>query len=90
MSERFHRVSTALHDVVEGRAVVVDGPSQQIVTLNEVGSLIWEELDEPRSLDDLVEVCSSHYPEVPTATLESDIAEFLESARLQRLINIAP
>ena len=86
MSELFRRVSSALHDIVEGQAVVVDGPSQQIVTLNEVGSLIWEELDQPRSLDDLVTVCSSQYPDVSTATLATDIEEFLRSAQAQRLI----
>jgi hypothetical protein len=51
-----------------------------VITLNETGAFIWEQLGEERSLDELVEAVSQEF-DVETDQARKDIEDFLENLR---------
>ncbi|MEM9610407.1 MAG: PqqD family protein [Actinomycetota bacterium] len=58
--------------------ILVDGAGTKMITLNELGGLIWNHLDRQRSLDDVVDACAAEYPSVPRDTLTADVTAFLD------------
>jgi hypothetical protein len=51
-----------------------------VITLNETGAFIWEQLGEERSLDELVEAVSQEFDVEPDQA-RKDIEDFLEDLR---------
>lgn len=51
-----------------------------IMTLNEVGSLIWRSLEKNMSKDEILKLILDEY-EIDEATANSDLEEFLETIR---------
>ena len=62
---------------VEGESIRVDHNGATMITLNHLGGLLWDQLAESRSLDDLVDWCEARYPDVGRETLEKDASAFL-------------
>ena len=65
-------------DVVEDRAVLVDPAGQELITLNSVGTLVWDALDGRRGVPELCRVVSDQYPSTPAAQVEADVRSFLD------------
>lgn len=58
-----------------------------LVTLNELGSFIWEHMDSARDLDDLVNMILEEY-EVDAATAKTDAQEFLDLLSQQHMAEL--
>ncbi|HEV3450587.1 MAG TPA: PqqD family protein [Acidimicrobiia bacterium] len=65
-------------DLVEDRAVLVDPAGTELITLNAVGTLVWDALDGRRDLPDLCRVVLDRYPSMPAAQVEADVRSFLD------------
>lgn len=71
------RSADAYFEVVDDKAVIVDPAGAELLTLNRVGTVVWHALDGERDEAALVEQLAVRYPDVPRATLTTDLRKFL-------------
>lgn len=57
--------------------VILNRADTKYYTVNEVGKLLWDSLDTPRTVDDLCAIVQSEY-EVERAECEGDVLAFVE------------
>jgi hypothetical protein len=70
-------------------AILLDAASGEYVQINDVGALIWEALDVPAVLDDVIaRVCARFDDAPPDAAAE--VTEFLQSLVDRRFIVTSP
>ncbi|HEV7524953.1 MAG TPA: PqqD family protein [Acidimicrobiia bacterium] len=69
---------------VDVKVMLIDQASNELVTLNQVGSLVWKALaSEPTSVSALAEIVTAEFPEVGLAQATTDVEAFIEElARL--------
>ncbi len=63
--------------VIEGEAIIFTPEDSMIHSLNEVGTRIWELLEEEKTIDEIVSVICEEF-EVEKDKAEQDIDEFIE------------
>ena len=73
-------------EVVDGQAILVPPSGQEIITLNAVGTLIWDALDHPRDLDELLEYLLERVSGVERDELTRDVEAFLRELQASELI----
>ncbi len=83
---RYTRSNQMTWDVTDDRAIILDASGAQLITLNAVGTILWEYLDEPRTSNELVEHLSDRFSEVSRDDIRVDVDDFLESLVDQRLL----
>ncbi len=82
----FRRSSDVTYEVVEGRAVLVDGAGTELITLNPVGTLVWKALDGEQDAAALAERLVGRFEGVTPDQLETDIVEFLSELASSSLV----
>ena len=81
----WQRSPRVVYEVVDGEAVLVDPEGKELLTLNPVGTLVWEELDGRRGPAELAAALIGRFDGVTEPEIERDIEAFLaevESAGL--------
>ena len=73
-------------EVVDGRAVLVPPSGQEIITLNVVGTLIWNALDTARDVESLTECLLDQLTDVEPDELTRDVRAFLRDLQENDLI----
>jgi predicted thioredoxin/glutaredoxin len=73
----FERAGDVTSEVFDGIAVLVDPRTVEMVTLNRVGSLVWQELDSAKTVNQLVAAILPSVAGTTADELERDIATFL-------------
>jgi hypothetical protein len=63
--------------IIDKEAVIVILDKQQTIVLNEVGSRIWEIIDEKKSVDDFARTVASEF-DITYDEATKDIVEFIE------------
>jgi len=71
------RSPEVVFEVLDGRAVLVDPSGSELITLNPVGTLVWEALDEERNLDQVVDHLLPQFVGVERPELHADVSGFL-------------
>lgn len=84
---RVWRSDDVLFEVVDGTALLVDPNGRELFTLNVVGSMVWEALDEHHDVGALAEHLGPRLDGVGRATLETDISAFLDELRTAGLVD---
>jgi Coenzyme PQQ synthesis protein D (PqqD) len=85
----FRVTSGVLWEQVDVKVMLIDSASSELVTLNPVGSLVWQAMAaKPETLSDLVEVVVNAFPELDPAQASADVEAFLEE--LLRLGFVSP
>ena len=88
---RFRRVDGVFFEVTGDRAVLLDSSGTELITLNPVGTVVWQTLDRPRSAAEVAEHLHANFPDVPKAQLLDDAEHFLvELAEAQLVTDDAP
>ncbi len=64
-------------EVTGDRAVLLDPSGKELITLNPVGTVVWQLLDEPRDVGEVAAALATSFPAVPVAKLEEDATRFL-------------
>jgi hypothetical protein len=78
-------------DVIDGKAVLVDPAGSEIITLNALGTQVWDALDGTRDVDELCHSIGDRYPDVPAEQIDGDVRRFLgELTRLGLLSEPTP
>ena len=75
----YRRASGVTYEMSGERAVILDAAGSVMTTLNEVGSVIWRELDGERDAKTLASDLAPKFEGVDTETLEADIDDFAAS-----------
>ncbi len=60
--------------------VVVDRFGAKMFTLNTVGGLLWNRVEQPCTADELVGVLQERWPDIGETKLRSDVDVFVSSA----------
>ena len=69
------------YEVIEGQAVVIDPEGRELITLNEIGTRIWEHLDGQRGVSNLVDELWPNFEGVSREEFESDVVAYLDELR---------
>ena len=85
-SSQFSRAGAVVSERAGDRFVLLDAAGTELITLNPVGSLVWDELSEPRSVAALVGSLSVHFSNVPEARLRADVERFLAELEEAELV----
>ena len=70
------RIDGVLDSSVDDERVVLDTDSEIYYGLNEVGAHLWEQLEKPRSVDELVTSTAEEF-DVATSECREDVRSFL-------------
>lgn len=70
--------SSVVFEVVDGRAVLVDPSGSELITLNPVGSMIWNALAAPTDADAIANQLLPEFEDVTREQLHDDIVAFIE------------
>lgn len=70
---------------LEGEAVILDLASGTYFGLNEVGTRVWQMIDEGRDTAQIVDVVAAEY-QADRATIAQDVAKLIDSLSARRLI----
>lgn len=73
----YKRMAGLPWQMIDDKAVIIDPQSQKVHELNEVGSVIWQNLDGVQDIHALSEMLKNDF-ECETAMVSSDILEFCE------------
>lgn len=77
----------AVHAVeMDGELVMMGQEQGEYVALREVAASIWRLLEEPRTLDDLVDAVCHEY-QVAVEDCRPDVVAFLDDLRVRRLVS---
>ena len=76
-TSRVARVPDAIAAVVDGQTVILSPLDYSYHALDPVGARVWELLDQPRSLDDLVADLMAEY-DVTDEQCRADVVPFLD------------
>jgi coenzyme PQQ synthesis protein D (PqqD) len=86
---QFQRASGVMHELLDGHAVLLDPDAVRMLTLNPVGTLVWELLDEDRTCAELVTLLTPKVRGVTAEQLEADVRSFLDELVEARVVVIA-
>lgn len=76
-----------LAEVIDDRAVLVGPAGREVVTLNPVGTIVWDALADASTIDELVGVLAEHFPDVDQAQLVRDVRTFVDELDGQGLVD---
>lgn len=80
------RSDTVVASEADGVVSMMHLTTGQVHDLSGVGRLIWESLDEPRSVAELVAVVCERHPNVDRNDIRRDLLSFLDDLRAAALI----
>ena len=81
--------SNAISTDLEGEAVILDTAASEYYSLNEVGTRIWTLLQEPRTLEEIVDALLEEYS-VDRDRCEKDARALLDEMVDMDLIDVQP
>ena len=75
---QFRRAEGVVYDELDGHAMLLDRDAVRMLTLNRVGTLVWNLLDEDRTCAELTALLLPKVRGVTVEQLEIDVASFLD------------
>ena len=74
---RYRRVDGVLHQVVDGRAMLIPPAGDEVIVLNPTGSAVWDALSEAGDVESLTVTLQGAHPSVAADAIRSDVTTFL-------------
>ena len=74
---QFRRATGVVYNELDGHAVLLDRGAVRMLTLNPVGTLVWDLLDDARTCAELTTLLLPKVRGVTPEQLEVDVASFL-------------
>jgi hypothetical protein len=81
------RAGAVTYEVIDGQAVLIDPDGVELITLNQVGTRIWEALDGRRGASELANDLLPSFMGVSRDQLERDTTAFLTELREAGLLD---
>jgi hypothetical protein len=73
-------------EIVDGRAILIDGKGTELITLNPIGTLVWNALDGERDVAAVADHLLPTLEGVTKEQLETDVATFLGEMSKEGLV----
>jgi hypothetical protein len=73
-------------EIVDGRAILIDAKGTELITLNPVGTLVWNALDGERDVAAVADHLLPTFEGVTKAQLEADVGKFLGEMSAEGLV----
>ena len=83
------RTAGVTYEIIEGQAVVIDPDGRELITLNDVGTMIWENLDGHRGVTELVDELLGNFDGVSRERFEADVVAYLDELREAGIVDRA-
>lgn len=83
------RTSNAASRDIAGEAIILSAKDSMLHSLNELGTAIWNLLEKPRKVEEIVTALLEEY-DVERAELEKDLVEFLTELVEKKLVQVCP
>ncbi|NOZ20925.1 MAG: PqqD family protein [Planctomycetes bacterium] len=83
------RTSNAASRDIAGEVIILSAKDSMLHTLDEVGSAIWNLLDGPRKVEEIVNGLLDQY-DVEQGALQKDVIEFLGELMDRKLVEVCP
>ncbi len=83
--DRLAKADDSAWRTLEGRAIVLSGHDGMLRILEEVGTRLWELLDENRTVNEILKILLDEY-DVEAEVLEKDVLEFLSDLKAKGMI----
>jgi coenzyme PQQ synthesis protein D (PqqD) len=84
------RAAGVTYEVIDGQAVVIDPEGRELVTLNQVGTQIWEHLDGRRDVGQLVDELLDNFDGVSREQFQADVVTYLDELRAAGILEPGP
>lgn len=84
--ERLRRADGVWSRAVQDRAVLYSWDDGKAIVLNPTGSVLWEALASPQSVDDLVEELVRRFPGLSHERARADVDAFLDRLRDESVV----
>lgn len=81
--------SDLLSTQIDGELIMMDMESGQYFNLDRIGTVIWRELAQPRTVADLLQFLVERY-EAPVSEIERDVLDLLWQMADRKLIRVHP
>jgi hypothetical protein len=82
----YRQAEGVLAEDLDGKAAIVDPKGAELITLNLVGSLVWNLLDGSRDVDAVVDAVVDACDPVDRSTVDADVRSFLTELTSLHLI----
>jgi hypothetical protein len=83
----FHPAPGVLAEQIDGRALLIDATSSELITLNPVGSVVWDAMSKgAHTVDEMVTAVAAAFDDAPADLLADDVAGFLDELLAARLV----
>jgi hypothetical protein len=80
MTSIYRPADSVLSEQVDGRVLLINAASDELITLNPVGSVVWQELLlGERDVDELVATVRDRFPDAPVDAVGDDVRGFLRT-----------
>jgi hypothetical protein len=83
---RYRRVDGVLHQVVDGRAMLISPAGDEVLVLNRTGSAVWDALDAGGDVDSLTATLHGAHPTVEADAIRGDVTTFLAELEAAGLV----
>jgi hypothetical protein len=77
LSLTIKRSSDVTFEVVDGQAVLIDRQGRELLTLNAVGTVVWQALDGTTDQKGIVRTLAAEFPDVKSVEIEMDVRAFI-------------
>jgi len=74
---RYRRVDGVLHQVVDGRAMLIPPAGDEVIVLNPTGSAVWNALADGGDVESLTATLRGAHPAVEADAIRGDVTTFL-------------
>ena len=81
MTGAYRRADGVLSEVIGDKAALVNPEGTELLTLNPVGTLVWEALPEAGNIDELVARVTGACGDAPADQVAADVSAFLAELR---------
>ncbi len=86
MTRVFSRAPGVLYDTLDQRAVLIDAQGTELITLNPLGTLVWQALDGARNDEAIAGQIAAQFAEVEPRRIADDLHGFLDQLLQLELI----
>jgi hypothetical protein len=83
---RYQRIDGVLHQVVDGRAMLIPPTGNEVVVLNGTGSAVWDALADGGDVDSLTDTLQGAHPTVEPDAIRGDVTKFLAELEAAGLV----
>ncbi len=84
---KFSKTTDVLTSKIDDEIIILSIEADAYFGLNDVGSRVWELLDEPATLDELVQRFMAEY-DVDAETCRNDVEAFLDDMLSRKLVHL--